>query len=205
MIRKVLSVIAATLAAGLIAGGVTYSANLSILSGTSGCTEGSQMLACLNTVIRNINSGVNGMLTTSITSASTTAVTTEEILHTYSLPANTIGTNGQGLRIRCWGSTGANANNKTMKLYFGATSVATPTAATNAKGWELQMDVWRTAAATQQTLGTGIVDTTAVTPAVSAAGTDSFASAVTIKCTGTNGTASAADITANGMTVEQLK
>lgn len=144
-----------------------------------------------------------GAIYVSSTAGNTGADTTEDVLQTFSLPANSLNANNKGVRIRVWGSCAANANNKTMKLYFGASVITTPTAGTNAKNWYLEMTVLRTGAATQIANGTGIVDTTAVTPYVNA-GTDDNTTALTIKCTGTNGTSSANDISCKAMIVDYI-
>ena len=94
------------------------------------------------------------------------ADTTEDTLATYSLPASTFaGRWEKTLRIKAWGSTATNSDNKTMKLYFGASVVTTPTAATSNKNWFLECDVVRGAtASTQAVVCDGQVDTTNVTP-----------------------------------------
>lgn len=147
-----------------------------------------------------------GQIYAGVTSTGTTAVTTEEVLQTFALPANSLTANTyankrRGVRVRAWGTTAANANNKTMKLYFGASVITTPTAATNNKNWYLELLVYRNAAGTQVVLGSGQVDTTVVTPYF-AAGTDDDTTALTIKCAGTNGTASANDIVCKAMIVD---
>lgn len=157
-----------------------------------------------NQLIQTLQGGA-GLLSSAVTAAGTGADTTEDILQSYTLPGGFLAAAGQGLRIRAWGVTGATANNKTMKLYFGASVITTPTAATNAKGWELELSVYRTTSAANQIVaGRGMVDTTPVT-GYNNAGTDNTAAAVTIKCTGTNGTAAANDIVCNGMIIEIIK
>src|SRR5207248_3063950 len=58
---------------------------------------------------------------------STTAVsnvgTAETDLITYTMPANTLSANGQRVRITAFCTTAANANLKTIKIYFGATAL----------------------------------------------------------------------------------
>lgn len=152
-----------------------------------------------------VTPGANGVLNSQVSAAGAgnTADTNEDVLFTYSLPANTLVNTGKGLRITAWGKTAANADNKTMKLYFGSEVITTPTAATNNKGWWLELDVFRTGASTQQVFGLGQVDTTAVT-VYSAAGAETETAAITIKVTGTAGTANANDILCFGMVVETI-
>ena len=104
-------------------------------------------------------------------------------------------------------STGATANNKTVKLYFGASLVSTGVIAANAQQGYLQLIVMRTAAATQGVFASGVGGTTSVAPiAVTyTAGTDALTAGVVIKCTGQNGTAAANDIIARAMITELIK
>jgi hypothetical protein len=197
MLKKV----ACTFVALVASASLALAANIPLLTGPQ---DSSQLIASLNQVIQAVNSGVVGKLVGDTTASATTTGTSEQILKTYTLPANTVANSGDSIRVTCSGTTGATGNNKTMKLYFGASSITTPTAATNAKGWQLSYIVTRSAAATQSFAATGIVDTTAVTPTV-AAGTDDFTTALTIKCTGTDGTSAANDIVVNQFLVEMIK
>jgi hypothetical protein len=150
-------------------------------------------LAALTSTLLNLNT----------TSTGNGADTTEDTLLSYSLPANTLGTTARGLRITAWGNTAANGDNKTIRLYFGSEVVASPTAATNNKGWWVYMEVYHTAANAQVVFGLGQVDTTAITPLVTT-GTETETSAIVIKVTGQAGTGNANDIVAKGLIVEPL-
>ena len=200
MFKRIAAVVAALACSAAIAVG----ANLSLITGPQ---DPSQLNATINTLIQSINSGVNGTLASATADASTTATTVETTLQTYTLPASQLSANGQALRIQCWGSTGANANNKTIKLYFGGVSMTTGAYAGNAQSWFLRMLVQRRTATTQSVQTEGVAGTGSLTPiaVTNQAGTETLTSTVVIKCTGTNGTASATDITAAGMLVEQLK
>jgi hypothetical protein len=77
----------------------------------------------------------------------------EDNLMTYALPANALATDGQTVRVTCWGTTAANANGKVVKAYFGATSVTLINGGLNAIPWFIQFFIVRTGAATQQLLG----------------------------------------------------
>jgi hypothetical protein len=176
-------------------------ANLPLLSGSQ-YSEPSQMLATVNTVIQNINSGVGGLANAQTGSVGNTS-TSETILEQWAVPANTLNAAGQSLRITCWGTTAANSNNKTIKLYFGASVITSGTLTDSNKNWTAQLIVMRTGAATQSVIGTMQHDTTMITPYY-AAGTDDLTADVTAKCTGQSGTASN-DIVAKGMIVELIK
>ena len=144
-----------------------------------------------------------GVLSVNITSNGNGADTTEDILMSYSLPAKTLSATKKGLKIRVWGTTAANTDNKTIKLYFGSAVFTTPTAATNNKNWELDLEVYKSGTNTQVVFGKGIVDLTSVTPLVTT-GTETDTAAIMIKVTGTAGTANANDIVAKGLIVEML-
>lgn len=144
-----------------------------------------------------------GVLSINTTSTGNGADTTEDTLLSYTLPAKALSANGKGLKITAWGNTAANADNKTMKLYFGSEVITTATAATNAKGWILELEVFRTGASAQTVFGQGQVDTTNVTPLVTT-GAETDTATITIKVTGQAGTANANDIVAKGLIVEML-
>lgn len=189
----------------LLSSAVALAANLPLLSGPN-YSDPSQVLATANAVIQSVNSGVGGLINAQTAAVSTGTGTSEQVLQTYTLPANQLSLAGQAVRVRCWGTTGATANNKTRKLYFGASVITTATEAANAQNWVLDLVVMRTAAATQSVSGTGLAGTGGVTPiSYINQGTDDLTAGVVIKCTGTDGTSAANDITANGMLVEQIK
>lgn len=152
-------------------------------------------------LVQNINNGSSGILAANLAPVSTAAGTTIQALQSFTLPANYLTRAGMTLHIRCWGTTAANANNKTMTLAFGSSAVATPTAATNAGTWSLEMHVMKTGASTQAVDGFGAVNVTPVAPFVTA-GANTDTAAIVIACSGTDGTSSAGDIVANAMTVE---
>jgi len=146
----------------------------------------------------------SGVLTTNTTSAGTIADTNETDLWTYSLPASTLDTNGRGVRITVFGTAAANANLKTVKVYFGATAVSSLGTAMNGGGWAVTATVIRVGATTQisGSLGLGVNGTSISSQSTAPA--ETLANAITIKMTGQNGTASANDIVFKGATVELL-
>lgn len=205
--RSLVALCAAGAAAGLMlvahAPAPAPAANLPLLTGP---LEPSQLQATLNALIQSINSGTAGLINAQTAAVATGAGTAEQVLQTYTLPANTIASAGQGVRVSCWGSTGATANNKTRKLYFGASVITTAAEAANAQKWFLQLSVMRTAAAAQKVWAWGHAGTGGVTPLTyTNSGTDDLTAGVVIKCTGTDGTDAAADITADGMVTELIK
>lgn len=138
-----------------------------------------------------------------LTSTNSPADTNENVLFTYSLAASWLSQGARGLKVRAWGGTAGNANNKTMKLYFGSAVVATPTAGTNNKGWNLNLEIHRAGLSSQVVHGGGLVDTTAVTPYNNAA-TETETSAIVIKLTAESGTGGAGDIVGKGFIVEAM-
>lgn len=130
------------------------------------------------------------------------AGTAEQVLATYSVPANTL-ISGRVVRVRASFSAAANGNNKTFKCYFGASVITSGVLTTNAKNGSCEVLAYYTSsAATQEVFGNMLVDTTPITGYV-AAGTDNAAAAIVAKFSGTGGT-SGADITVNAFSVELL-
>lgn len=145
-----------------------------------------------------------GLINTTSATAATAGGTGEQTLATYSLPANALDQVGRRVRVKAAFHCAANGNNKTMKLYFGASVITTPTAATNDKNAFLTLEIVKTGASTQIVWGTGMVDTTAVTPYVNASGADTDTAAIVIKATGTDGSDSAGDIVLDDFYVEYM-
>lgn len=141
---------------------------------------------------------------TSTTQAATTAVVTEENLYSVSLPGGTLDDDGEAIRIFAFGTVAANANAKTIKLYFGAATLQTYNAGTgNNLSWWIEATVIRTGAATQLGMGALLIGGTH-TNNVLATPTETLSGAVTIRVTGQNGTASAGDIVFRGAKIECL-
>ena len=138
----------------------------------------------------------------STTAGSTTAVVTEEDLISYTLPASSLNTTNRGLRIKAAGGTGATANTKTIRLYFGSTVLMSNnvTTAPNNAGWEFEAEIFRTSATTEKCIARGTVGAAQQTTTYTGVG-ETLTSALTIKITGQNGTAAAADITAQLLSV----
>lgn len=141
-----------------------------------------------------------GLYTTTASVATSTA-TTEQVLATYSLPANWLSYVGRRLEMKSSFSAGATGNNKTFKCYFGASVISSGVLTTNAKNGNCTLNVVKTGASTQIVWGTMIVDTTPITGYVNLSGADTDTAAIVIKMTGTDGSAAAADIVLNDMVV----
>ena len=144
------------------------------------------------------------VLTVNTTQTGTPATLVETDLWTYSLPANTLNADGRAVRIMAWGALGADANAKTVRLYFGATTLNVYTAGTgNALVWRFDATVIRTGASAQIGVATMIVGSawlSTINPAPAADTTG----AIVIRVTGLNGVAVLNDIVARGAIVELL-
>jgi hypothetical protein len=151
---------------------------------------------------------INGTLTTSTTGACTIADTNETNLWTYNLPAGALSADGRGLRITAWGTVAATANNKTIKIYFGASSgISFDAVAANGGSWRGILEVLRSSATSQAILNFGNVrsagiDTQTIT---SITGSETMANAVSIRVVGLNGTAAANDVCFVAGYIETIK
>lgn len=134
----------------------------------------------------------------------TGADTTEDVLQTFSLPASTFDVAGRAVRIKAAGTYGADANNKTIKVYFGAQIYNTGTISQNNTAWAIELIVWCTGTNTQSYFTSGLYAGTAIVGAGSGNLTQTASGAITIKVTGQNGSAVANDIICTTMIVEML-
>lgn len=69
-------------------------------------------------------------------------------LHSFSLPAGSLATNGDYLKVRYGGVFAANNNNKTISVSFGGAGVASVTFDVNGAGWVFDVTYTRTSATT---------------------------------------------------------
>ena len=143
--------------------------------------------------------------TVDTTTGSTTAVVTEEDLISYTLSANSLSSTGRGLRIKAAGTTGANTNTKTIRLYFGSTVLMSNnvTTAPNNTGWEFEAEIFRTSATTEKCVARGTVGSAQQTTTYSGVG-ETLTGALTIKITGQNGVATANDIIAQFLSITYI-
>lgn len=137
---------------------------------------------------------------TSTTSASNVS-TTETDLISYPMPASTLPTNGQKVRITAWFTTAANGNSKTPRIYFGATALSTQNTAVSGVTVKIVAEVTRTGAATQ--LGTTFWTSTNAEIGFVTSPAETLSGAVTIKATGQSAVASN-DITCILLMVEWI-
>ena len=129
--------------------------------------------------------------------------TAETTLGSYSILANSMpADSGKAIRVIAWGKTAANANNKTIYIKFGATTVSTlAVAGTNDKDWLLEATIIQGATGAQTAIGrlylegAGNQVTLVSTPAETETG------AILVKCSAISATAGD-DILMKGMIVE---
>jgi hypothetical protein len=125
------------------------------------------------------------------------ADTTDDVLFTYTLPANALDKAGRAITVTAYGKYAANANNKTVKLWFGATTIATTgVQAANGTGWQLQADVTKlgvVGANTQIAQGQNMVGAAHGGVNVPVTPTEVESGAIVIKVTGASGTTGAAN------------
>lgn len=151
--------------------------------------------------------GVEIRLYTSTTSTGNTADTTDDTLASYSLPANSFPAtlSGQNILVTAFGTTGATANNKTIKLWFGSELITSGVITDNAGTWYAQLLIINGVAANAQIInGTLSHNTTSIAPLVTT-GAETETAPILIKCTGASGTTGAAnDVVLKGFVVEYL-
>jgi hypothetical protein len=147
--------------------------------------------------------GVCGALTDSTSTTSGTVQSTEYVLNSVTLPANAFNKNGRSVQVEAWGTLAANANAKNLKIYFGATAVATVTGSTaNGKDFYISLSVVRTGASTQSGVGNIQIDTgVAPTMTVNAALAETDTAAIVIAVKSANTAAAAASATGKGLIV----
>lgn len=143
-----------------------------------------------------------GVLNVTTTNVGNVTTGTDDLM-SYTVPANTLSTNGQLLRVTAWGSTANNAAAKTVTMECGTQQIMTQALTANLAGtWRIVAYVVRTGVATQDIFAELLQLTTIVHKQTATAGTQDETAAITIKCTGT--ATSTDDIVQDGLIVEAL-
>jgi hypothetical protein len=137
------------------------------------------------------------------------AVTSEQDLQTFSLPAGTLNTNGQAIRITAAGTFASHASaTRTVKLYFGATQLGLYQAGSGGPfNWIATSTVWMLGATSQYAEGrviSGTNNVSGTTQQTISSPAETLANAITIKTTGQTTIAQAADVVSNVIMVEVL-
>jgi hypothetical protein len=202
MLRKLsAALVAVALLLSAFASGLK-AANLPLVTGAAGggCSESSQLVPCLNQTIQSINAGVNGLLSSSPTQATTTG-TTIQTLGTLTINAGVLALPGQAVRVVCLGSGTATGTNTLTMQAGNATAFAIAGTATTAAGFVGELIIYKTGASTQQIGGRGQAG--AVTTSSVVSGTLTDTAPINVTCSGTSTTTG--NFTLNGMFMEQVK
>lgn len=143
--------------------------------------------AKLNLVMGNSATRSPAITTATIDTAEVGNVGTgEDNLITYLLPASCFAATAKGLRLRAWGTGANNDNAKIVRMYFGATAVASANlTASQANQWNLEAEIYSTGANAQDFFSS-FIQTGAANVLISNTGTliHSDAAIATCKCTG---------------------
>ena len=183
------------------------------LSLQTGPMEPGQLLSVINTLIQLLNAAAPGILNSQVGSVGNAADTTDDTTFQFVFPAagplawpTLFPTVGQGIRVRAWGVSAATANNKTFKIFFGATTViSSGVVAINAKSWYAEANILRSGVSTQKLHGSAVSDATLIAQSVQD-GAEVETAAITLKVTNASPTTGAAgDLLTKAMTVEMLK
>jgi hypothetical protein len=126
--------------------------------------------------------------------------TAETDLGSYEIPADTLAADGAVVRITVFGHLAANGNTKTIKVYFGSTSIQVYSTTGNDLAWDAHAVVIRTGAATQEMTARGGTGATTIDDA---SPTETLSGAVTVKVTGQGGATD--DVEQRGFIVEILE
>lgn len=149
---------------------------------------------------RVVNGVTSDTVSVNTSSAATGANTTPTTLMSYTIPASTLKP-GQIVKLHIWGTLGATADTKTVRAFFGATSMGGFVSTGNAVAWDIVVTVQITGSNTQEYSRIGNVS--GDTPDIGTAQmTETDTNAITVLVQGENGVANANDIVEQGLTVE---
>lgn len=144
----------------------------------------SGMAAGLVNALANEISG-NSSSQVSIAGVFNGADTTEDTLFTTSLPPSTLNQTGNVVQITAFGTFGANAHTKTVKIYFGTGTVFTLAAGTIVGAWWAQLEIFRgTGVSTQISMGQSVFNATHQGVSTPISGTDVETGSIICKITG---------------------
>lgn len=131
------------------------------------------------------------------------ADTNEDTIASFTLPANSLNSNGQALRIRAIFKHAANTNGVTFKLYFGATSLSSGSEAASGEILDMELLVIRRGSSSCLVVENLKDADGAAAPAI-ASNTDDLTTNLVIKAT-VQGASSGADGLLESLQVEFLQ
>jgi hypothetical protein len=146
-----------------------------------------------------------GVVQVEITGAGTPASAAETTLATF--PLKPLQKDGQYVRVRAWGTTGASADDKTVKIKIGALTLLDSTAvALNAGKWVADALMIRTGALTQKAHGSISMKDGSIDSQVQTVndGTLNLALPQSLTITGQNEASTANDLVLKGAIVEEV-
>lgn len=187
----------------------TFVQALAVTELNTAVPEGHPLVARMGTSTQTIK--LSGNIYCNTEADATGANTTETDFASFTLPAGALDSsvsgveNTSGIHIRAWGTTAANGNTKTIRLYFGGTVIKSNsvTTAPNNLDWFIEAYIHR-ADTTQQAgyahmlVGTATQGTSLVTL------TKDLSAAQIIKVSLENGSANANDIHFRGLCIDGL-
>lgn len=178
------------------------------LSLATGPVEVNNLRDILNGILIAINNAAPGILNSQAGSVGNLADATDDTTFQYILAANQFAgfAVGSGIRVTSWGTSAANVQNKTFKIFFGATTAISSGVVTiNAKGWIARATILRAGVSTQRICGEAVSDAAVIATNVVDGAIDETA-AITVKVTNASPTSSSAnDLLTKGFCVEALR
>jgi hypothetical protein len=133
------------------------------------------------------------------------ADTTEDVLFTGTLPANSLDLNGRQVLIEAYGAISATSAVKTLKIYFGSvvwTPILITPAATTAGDWQASLLITKVGPSAQRMVGSADFSAAATVRSVTRfTGAENDAAGITIKITGQSSVATANTVSADTFTV----
>ena len=139
----------------------------------------------------------------SFTQYSNPADTSEHDASVYPMPANTLDTDGQSLRIKVWGTAGPSVTTNSVRIKLGATILhfIGPGAS---KDWNMETIVGRRGASSQYVSGRGLIESTSLVVGQKTTAED-LTTALDVKVTVQAFGGTAGDVVFEGMSIELLK
>jgi hypothetical protein len=126
---------------------------------------------------------VSGVLHTNITTTGN-VTTGEDTLFSYTIPANVLATDKDTIRATFTGAFAATANDKRIRIKFGATTIIDVTdSSTSAGFWRAEVEIIRTGAATQKCSGIIVASTGTNNPAYYVAAAETLSGTVALVLT----------------------
>ena len=153
-------------------------------------------------------SACDSVLYYNLTSVGTDANTTEKVLASYTLPANTLDADNIGIEITIFGTYSANSNNKTINLKFGGNNIFSLPGAFSGFYFIGKINIYRANSTTSKAIGKLHVGTFSIStwsPRIFVINTINFNSNIFIEFTGQNSVASANDIVLEGIIIQLIK